>query len=213
MEMEELFSFDKALTICGTDEAGRGPLAGPVTAAAVVLPQDFPFCILADSKKLSHKQLEEAEKIIKEKAIAYEITFISNEEIDDINILNASLKAMAISYEKVNEKIHVDKLMVDGNRSPRKFIDNGDLEIETVVKGDSKIHEIMAASILAKTARDRYMLELDKKYPYYGFSRNKGYPSKEHQEAIVKYGLSPVHRKTFHLKKALIKEEQDLFPL
>lgn len=211
--MEELFDFDKPKIICGTDEAGRGPLAGPVTAAAVVLPPSFPFEILADSKKLSHKMLIEAEKVIREKAIAFAITFISNEEIDEINILNAALKAMALSYEKVNNTIKVDKLMVDGNRSPRKFIDNGSLEIETVVKGDSKIYEIMAASILAKTARDRFMDELDKKYPLYNFKKNKGYPSKEHQEAIIKYGLTPCHRKSFHLKNVIIKEEQDLLPL
>ncbi|MDD7588019.1 ribonuclease HII [Bullifex porci] len=213
MEMEELFSFNEVLTICGTDEAGRGPLAGPVTAAAVVLPKDFPFEILADSKKLSHNKLIEAEKVIREKAVAFSISFISNEEIDEINILNAALKAMANSYKEVNKIIHVDKLMVDGNRSPRKFIEDSSLAIETVVKGDSKIHEIMAASILAKTARDRFMEALDKEYPQYGFSKNKGYPSKEHQEAIIKYGLSPYHRKTFHLKNVKIKEEQDLFPL
>ena len=167
--MEELFSFNEVLTICGTDEAGRGPLAGPVTAAAVVLPKDFPFEILADSKKLSHNKLIEAEKVIREKAVAFSISFISNEEIDEINILNAALKAMANSYKEVNKIIHVDKLMVDGNRSPRKFIEDSSLAIETVVKGDSKIHEIMAASILAKTARDRFMEALDKEYPQYGF--------------------------------------------
>ena len=141
------------------------------------------------------------------------IGIIAPETIDEINILNAALKAMALSYEKVNNTIKVDKLMVDGNRSPRKFIDNGSLEIETVVKGDSKIYEIMAASILAKTARDRFMDELDKKYPLYNFKKNKGYPSKEHQEAIIKYGLTPCHRKSFHLKNVIIKEEQDLLPL
>ncbi len=207
--MEELFSFETPRTICGTDEAGRGPLAGPVTAAAVVLPDDFPSYILADSKKLSHKQLLEAEKVIKEKALAWSIRFISNEEIDEINILNAALKAMALAFEDVNEKVHVDRLMVDGNRSPKKFMKT-DVEIETVVKGDDKIHEIMAASILAKTARDRYMDELDKEYPVYNFIKNKGYPSKEHQEAIMKYGLSPCHRKSFHLKKVSTAAQETL---
>ncbi|MGN0905644.1 MAG: ribonuclease HII [Bullifex sp.] len=209
--MEELFSFESPLTICGTDEAGRGPLAGPVTAAAVVLPPDFPTEILADSKKLSEKQLKEAEAIIKEKATAWSVKFISNEEIDEINILNAALKAMAQAFEEVNAKVHVDLLMVDGNRSPRKFM-NSDPEIETVVKGDDKIHEIMAASILAKTARDRFMEALDMEYPVYNFRKNKGYPSKEHQEAIHEYGLSPYHRKSFHLKK-YPTEEQGTLPL
>ena len=208
-KMEELFSFDTPRVICGTDEAGRGPLAGPVTAAAVVLPPYFPVSILADSKKLSQKQLLEAEAVIREKALCWSIRFISNEEIDEINILNAALKAMALAFEDVNAKIHVDLLMVDGNRSPRKFMTSTP-QIETVVKGDDKIHEIMAASILAKTARDRFMEDLDREYPVYGFCRNKGYPSKEHQEAIMKYGLSPCHRKSFHLKKTSTAGQETL---
>ena len=120
-----------------------------------------------------------------------------------------ALKAMALAFEDVNAKIHVDLLMVDGNRSPRKFMTSTP-QIETVVKGDDKIHEIMAASILAKTARDRFMEDLDREYPVYGFCRNKGYPSKEHQEAIMKYGLSPCHRKSFHLKKTSTAGQETL---
>ncbi len=193
---EQLYLFDlpKYNVICGTDEAGRGPLAGPVVAAAVVLPKDFPISILNDSKKMSEKKRLEAEKIIKEKAI-YAITFISHDEIDKINILNASLKAMAQSYEEVCKKIKCDILYVDGNKCPP--IDGN---VEAVVKGDSKIPEIMAASILAKNARDRYMNEMDKLYPEYGFKINKGYPTVMHRNAIKTYGSSPIHRKTFKVK-------------
>ena len=198
MKLEEqdlLFEDESEGIICGADEAGRGPLAGPVVAAAVVLPPTFPFEILNDSKKLSEEKRLNAEKIIKEKAI-YAITFISEKEIDEINILNASLLAMKKSYLEVIKKTHVDLLLVDGNKLP-------DLEcnMKAIVKGDAKIHEIMAASILAKCARDRFMLEMDKQYPEYGFKHHKGYPTEEHVLAIEKYGLSPIHRKSFHLKQ------------
>lgn len=193
---EQLFLFDlpKYEVICGADEAGRGPLAGPVVAAAVVLPKDFPTNILNDSKKMSEKKREEAEKIIKEKAI-YSIKFISHEEIDKINILEASLKGMALAYEEVCQKIKCDILYVDGNKVPKV-----EGNVEAVVKGDSKIPEIMAASILAKTARDRYMNKMDALYPEYGFKINKGYPTKAHREAIQQFGSSPIHRKTFRVK-------------
>jgi Ribonuclease HII len=193
---EELFLFDmpEYRVICGADEAGRGPLAGPVVAAAVVLPTGFPVDILNDSKKMTEKQRLEAEKVIREKA-TYSIVFISEKEIDEINILNASLKAMKLAYEEVSKELVCDILLVDGNKTP-------DVKgnVEAIVKGDAKVPEIMAASILAKTARDRYMEELDEKYPMYGFKINKGYPTAFHRNAIKEWGLSPVHRKTFRVK-------------
>ncbi len=197
MEEElDLFSFEEPKVICGADEAGRGPLAGPVTAAAVILPDDFPINLLNDSKKLTEKQRLEAEIVIKKRAI-WAITFIDNEEIDRINILNASLKAMAESYKEVSKQKKPDILYVDGNKLPP--LEN--TSMKAIVKGDSKIPAIMAASILAKCARDRYMEEMDGKYPGYGFRKNKGYPSKEHQKALEELGQSPIHRKSFHLKK------------
>lgn len=199
MEMEEvqpsLFTFEKAKCTCGADEAGRGPLAGPVVAAAVVLPDNFPLDLLNDSKVLNEKQRLEAEIVIKEKATAYAITFISPEEIDEINILQASLKAMRLSYEEIAKNHPVDLLLVDGNKRVDVAINS-----QAIVKGDSKVPEIMAASILAKCARDRYMLEKDKIYPEYNFKKNMGYPTKEHRDAVKEFGLSPIHRKTFKIK-------------
>lgn len=199
MKLEEeqlsLFAFESAKCTCGADEAGRGPLAGPVVAAAVVLPNDFPLEILGDSKVLNEKKRLEAELVIKEKAIAYAITFISPEEIDEINILQASLKAMKLSYEEVAKTQPVDLLLVDGNKRVDVPINS-----MAIVKGDSKVPEIMAASILAKNARDRYMVEMDKKYPEYNFKKHMGYPTKEHREAVKKFGLSPIHRKSFKIK-------------
>jgi len=183
--------------IIGTDEAGRGPLAGPVYAAAVALPEDFPFDILNDSKKMTEKARERAERIIKDKALAWAVASVGPQEIDEINILNASLKAMTISCHEVADKLtqmgYTEfKVLADGNRMPPVK-----LECETVVKGDSKIHEIMAASILAKTGRDRYMLEAAAKWPQYGFEKHKGYPVASHYKAIEEYGPCPIHRMSF----------------
>lgn len=183
--------------IIGTDEAGRGPLAGPVYAAAVALPPVFPFEILNDSKKLSESKRLKAEAVIKEQALAWAVTSVPAQEIDRINILNASLKAMATSCASVIEMLRAKGLepgivLADGNRLPDVEID-----CEAVVKGDSKIHEIMAASILAKTARDRYMLEMAVKWPEYGFEKHKGYPTQMHYLAIEKYGPCPIHRLSF----------------
>ena len=189
--------------ICGADEAGRGPLAGPVTAAAVVLPSSFPFEILNDSKKMSEKQRLEAERIIKEKAVAWAIVSLSHKVIDRINILNASLLAMKMAYSKVSKSVHVDTLLVDGNKKP-----DVDIPVHAVIKGDAKIHEIMAASILAKTERDRIMMLCDAKWPEYGYAKHKGYPTEEHREAIRKYGPSPIERMTF---QALKDETPSLF--
>lgn len=196
---EQLTLFDLSDGIVlGADEAGRGPLAGPVVTAACVLPEDFPFEVLDDSKKLNEKQRETAEKIIKEKAVDYEIIFISNEEIDRINILQASLKGMAECAKRIMERTKVDTILIDGNKVPKEL---SGYPVRAEVKGDARFHEIMAASILAKTARDRFMNELDDKYPEYGFKKHKGYPTKEHIEAIDKYGYTPYHRLSFKVKK------------
>lgn len=196
--MEELlFSMpEEKKTICGADEAGRGPLAGPVVAAAVILPPDFPVEILADSKKLSERKRLEAERIIKEKALFYSVTRFSHKVIDEINILNASLLAMKRCLEKIQEKTDVDLFLVDGNRKPDVSI-----PCTAVIKGDAKIPEIMAASILAKTERDRIMELCDEKWPEYEYKKHKGYPTKEHIEKIALYGDSPIRRKSFHLKE------------
>lgn len=196
MEEQQLTLFDLSDgIILGCDEAGRGPLCGPVVTAGCVLSEDFPFEVLNDSKKLSEKQREYAERIIKEKAVDFEIIFISNEEIDEINILQASLKGMAECAKRIKERTKVDTILIDGNKVPKQL---EGYPVRAEVKGDARFHEIMAASILAKTARDRFMLELDEKYPEYNFKKNKGYPTKEHIEAIEKYGLTPYHRRSFH---------------
>ena len=195
------------LIICGTDEAGRGPLAGPVVAAAVVLPKDFPINLLNDSKKMKEKDRLEIEALIKEKAVAYSVAVIDHETIDKINILKASLLGMKNSYEAVSKMVHVDMLLCDGNKTP-----DVSCPVEAIVKGDAKIPEIMAASILAKNERDRIMDEYAKIYPGYGFEKHKGYPTKAHYDAIEKLGVTDIHRKTFRLfKTTKPQEEQTLF--
>jgi len=176
--------------VCGCDEAGRGPLCGPVVAAAVILPKDTVIEGLDDSKKLTEKKREKLFDIIKEKAVAYAIAEASPEEIDEINILNASMLAMRRAVDKLG--IKADFALIDGNCS-RGF----EIPTETVVKGDSKSYSIAAASVLAKVTRDRGCAELDKMYPIYGIAKHKGYPTKEHMEAVRKYGPSPIHRKSF----------------
>ncbi len=180
--------------VCGVDEAGRGPLAGPVCAAAVILGEEIEG--LNDSKKLSEKKREELFPIIKEKALSYSIAFASVEEIEEHNILNATYLAMNRAIEGLN--IPADFALIDGNRVPTDIT----VPCETVVKGDAKSASIAAASILAKVTRDRLMLEEDKKYPEYNFKKHKGYGTKEHTDAILKYGMSPIHRPSF-LKKLL----------
>ena len=183
--------------IVGADEAGRGPLAGPVCAAAVVLPSDFPFEILADSKALSEKKRLFAEPIIKEKAIAWAIAWGTPAEIDSINILNASLLAMKRAYLLVEKQLASkglvpDILLVDGNKRP-----DVPIACQAIVKGDASVHEIMAASILAKNARDRIMVLAAKRWPQYGFERHKGYPCASHKAALHAFGPCPIHRLTF----------------
>ncbi len=197
------YSFEKELikegfkTVCGIDEAGRGPLAGPVCAAAVILPVDCEIEGLNDSKKLTEKKREALFDVVKEKALAYSIVMVDEKVIDEINILQATLLAMRKSVDEL--EIKPDAALVDGNQKPG-------LEIEerTVVKGDAQSMSIAAASILAKVSRDRFMLELDEKYPQYQFKKHKGYGTKLHYECLTEYGVSPVHRLTF-LKKILDK--------
>ena len=177
-------------SICGCDEAGRGPLCGPVVAAAVILPPDIEIEGLNDSKKLTEKKREKLFDIIKEKAIAYAIAEASPEEIDEINILNASMLAMRRAVEALPVK--ADFALIDGNCS-RGF----EIPTETVVSGDAKSCSIAAASILAKVTRDRGCKELDEAYPMYGIAKHKGYPTKDHMNAVREYGPSPIHRKTF----------------
>lgn len=188
--------YDHALVI-GADEAGRGPLAGPVCASAVALPQDFPFELLNDSKKMSEKRRLLVEPVIKEKALAWAVCWATPKEIDEINILQASLLAMKRAFEKVLVQLEkngfdADILLVDGNKTPRV-----DFPCRAIVKGDSRIPAIMAASILAKNARDRFMVCAASKWPEYGFERHKGYPCPLHKEMLYKYGPCPIHRKTF----------------
>ena len=176
--------------VAGVDEAGRGPLAGPVYAAAVIFPQGVVIDGINDSKKLSEKKREELYDIIIDRAIAYSIVSIDEKEIDKINILNAAMKAFKTSLDTLSQK--PDYALLDGNRAPEM-----DVPYEAVVKGDAKVQAIAAASILAKVARDRYITEMDKVYPQYGFAKHKGYPTKDHKEAVAKFGPSPIHRLTF----------------
>ena len=182
-------------TICGIDEAGRGPLAGPVYAAAVILPMDLEIDGLNDSKKLTEKKREALFDVICEKAISYSIGIATEEEIDEINILNATFLAMRRAVDGLSVK--PDYALIDGNQHPKLSIPD-----ETVVKGDGKSMSIAAASILAKVSRDRFMLQIAEKYPEYCFEKHKGYGTKLHYEMIEKYGVSPVHRRSF-LKKIL----------
>ncbi|MCI5809936.1 MAG: ribonuclease HII [Oscillospiraceae bacterium] len=176
--------------LCGADEAGRGPLAGPVFAAAVILPRNAEIEGLNDSKKLSEKKRELLYDTIVEKAVAYQICMVDEKEIDRINILAASMLAMKKAVEGLC--VCPDVAYIDGNRVP-----NLKIPAIPVVKGDAVSASIAAASILAKVSRDRFMLELDRQYPQYGFARHKGYPTKEHYERIGRYGISPVHRISF----------------
>lgn len=197
-EYEQQALNDGFKTVCGIDEAGRGPLAGPVFAAAVILPMGCEIDGINDSKKLSEKKREQLFDIITQKAVAYSVATATEKEIDDINILRATFLAMnrAVSALAVNPDI----ALIDGNQKPG-------LEIEqrTIVKGDSKSISIAAASILAKVSRDRYMVQLAQVYPQYQFEKHKGYGTKLHYEMLEQYGISEIHRRTF-LKKLLGRE-------
>ena len=182
--------------VCGVDEAGRGPLAGPVCAAAVILPLDCEISGLNDSKKLSEKKREALYGVILEKAVSYSIAFGTLEEIEEHNILNATYLAMNRAIEGL--KIRPDYALIDGNRVPTAIT----VPCETIVKGDSHSCSIAAASILAKVTRDRLLLEYDEKYPEYGFAAHKGYGTAAHYAAIKEHGITPVHRRSF-LKNVL----------
>lgn len=184
---------DGCSVICGVDEAGRGPLAGPVCAAAVILPADLDIPGLNDSKKLTDKKRRELFDIITAQAIAYGIALVDEKTIDEINILQATFLAMERAVAQLSVK--PDLALVDGNREPSLPV-----PVKTVIKGDSLSASIAAASILAKVTRDRLMEELDETYPAYGFAVHKGYGTKRHYEALTEFGPSPVHRMTF-LKK------------
>lgn len=176
--------------ICGVDEAGRGPLAGPVCAAAVILPQNFMIEGLNDSKKLSEKKREFLFNEIVKNALDFSVSFASETEIDEINILNATFLAMKRAVDSL--KIQPDLALIDGNRAPKL-----DIPCETIVKGDAISASIAAASILAKVTRDRVMLDLSREYPEYNFEKHKGYGTKLHVEAIKNYGPCAIHRKSF----------------
>ncbi len=201
LEFEQLYRSQGFKAICGVDEAGRGPLAGPVFAAAVILPEDMIIEGVNDSKKLTEKKREKLFDIIKEKALAYCIASASVEEIEEMNILQADMLAMKRAVDGLAVK--ADFAMIDGNKAPK-------LEIPAVpiIKGDAKSESIAAASILAKVSRDRLMLELAKQYPEYGFEKHKGYGTKAHREAILKYGPCEIHRMSF-LGKILAEKDNE----
>jgi ribonuclease HII len=180
----------------GCDEAGRGCLAGPVVAAAVILPPDFYHPLLNDSKQLTEKKREILRPIIEKEAISWAVSSIDHQKIDEINILNASILAM---HEAVNTlKVKPSHLLIDGNKFHKHAIPH-----TCFVKGDGRFASIAAASILAKTYRDEYMNELDTKFPYYNWKQNKGYPTLDHRKALAEFGNSPFHRNSFHLKKPI----------
>lgn len=183
----------------GTDEAGRGCLAGPVTAAAVILPANFENKILNDSKQLSEKVREQLKPIIEQQALCFAVTHLEPLVIDEINILNASIKAMQESILKLNPK--PEYIIVDGNRFKAVL----DIPHTCIVKGDAKFMSIAAASVLAKTYRDEYMNRIHEEFPMYNWKQNKGYPTKEHREAIRKYGTTKYHRMSFRLLPEQLK--------
>lgn len=189
----------KTLLECGTDEAGRGCLAGPVTAAAVILPDDFKLPALNDSKKLTHIQREKLRPIIEEKALSYAVCHVWMDEIDKINILNASITAMQRAIKQLDPK--PEFIAVDGNRF--KAIES--IPHECVIKGDGRYLHIAAASVLAKTYRDDIMLELHEKFPEYAWNANKGYPTAAHRAAIKAQGSTPYHRMSFKLLPEQLK--------
>ena len=198
--------FQDQLTEAGCDEAGRGCYAGPVFAAAVILPKDFYHPELNDSKQLAAEKRNELKHFIKANALAYAVAMVENDEIDEINILRASFKSMHLALDKLKKRPGF--LLIDGNRfAPYKNIIH-----HCIIKGDSLYASIAAASILAKTHRDAYMLRLHKEFPYYNWKQNKGYGTEEHRIAIEKHGLCKYHRKSFNINKpqiTLFAEEAD----
>ena len=185
-------TFQRELIEAGCDEAGRGCLAGSVFAAAVILPPDFYHPLLNDSKQMSEKRRNELRAIIEREALAWSVQEVTAERIDQINILNASIEGMNLALKDLS--IRPEFIVIDGNR----FKTDLDIPYRTIVKGDGKYANIAAASVLAKTHRDEYMMRLAEEYPLYGWAKNKGYPTREHRLAIRNHGLSPYHRLTFN---------------
>ena len=200
MKKSELLSFHKKNTIeAGCDEAGRGCLAGPVFAAAVILPPDFQNELLNDSKKLTEKQRYFLRPIIEKEAIAWAVEAVSNEEIDKVNILNASFLAMNRAVKKL--KVVPDHLLIDGNR----FRPQTKIPFTCMIKGDGRFFSIAAASVLAKTYRDDFMAKIHNEFPIYDWDKNKGYPTKRHRQGIKKHGVTKYHRMTFRLLDEQLK--------
>ena len=194
MNKQKLLPFYNKNTIeAGCDEAGRGCLAGPVYAAAVILPPDFENDLLNDSKKLTEKQRYKLRPLIEEQALAWAVVAVDNKEIDEVNILNASFLAMNRAVEKL--KTVPEHLLIDGNR----FRTKSQIPYTCMIKGDGRFYSIAAASVLAKTYRDDYMAEIHQEFPYYDWQKNKGYPTKKHRAAIKQHGASKYHRMTFRL--------------
>jgi ribonuclease HII len=191
--------FKEGVTEAGCDEAGRGCLAGPVVAAAVILPEGFHNDLLNDSKQLTEKQRDALRPVIESVALAWAVAFIDNHEIDKLNILNASITAMHRAVDKL--KVKPGHLLIDGNR----FYPYPRIKHTCIIKGDGKYLSIAAASILAKTHRDEFMQKLHSEYPGYGWDRNKGYPTKKHREAISSLGVTTYHRRTFRLLDEQLK--------
>jgi ribonuclease HII len=194
-----LSTYQQEFIEAGCDEAGRGCLAGPVSAAAVILPNDFHLEGLNDSKKLTHQQREKLRPIIEKEAVAWAVAFVDHEEIDQINILNASFLAMHRAIEKL--QLQPQYLVIDGNR----FKAYPQIPHSCIIKGDGKYLNIAAASILAKTHRDEYMANLHQDFPAYNWQQNKGYPTIAHRKAVMEIGLSPFHRKTFNVSDPQLK--------
>ena len=185
-------TFQRELIEAGCDEAGRGCLAGSVFAAAVILPPDFHHPLLNDSKQMTERRRNELRQIIEREALAWSVQEVTAERIDQINILNASIEGMNLALKALS--IRPEFIVIDGNR----FKTDLDTPYRTIVKGDGKYANIAAASVLAKTHRDEYMMRLAQEYPMYGWAKNKGYPTKEHRLAVREFGLSPSHRKSFN---------------
>jgi ribonuclease HII len=203
LEFDNTYHAQGITRLCGVDEAGRGPLAGPVVAAAVIFPADVRIAGINDSKKLTSVQREDLYELIRQKAISYSYSVADEKEIDEYNILAASLRAMSRSVEKLDPP--AEYILIDGNKKFQTLI-----PCEAVVKGDGKSLCIAAASIVAKVVRDRLMDELDKEYPVYQWAQNKGYPTREHIQAVLKYGACPYHRQTF-LKNKDKWEKNDFY--
>ena len=194
------FCFKKGIVEAGCDEAGRGCLAGPVFAAAVILPKGFKHALLNDSKQLTEEERDELRPIIEKKALAWAVAMCTHEEIDTINILNASFKAMHAAIDNLHTRPEL--LLIDGNRFPAYF----GIPHQCVIKGDGIYMSIAAASVLAKTHRDEYMKGLHEQFPHYGWNQNKGYGTIAHRRQMMAHGVSPYHRKTFSWKEVAVGE-------